>query len=172
MAVVFQDFQHYAYSIAENVLMRPVRDDADRERVRTVLAQVGLLDKIDGFANGIDAHVTREFSDDGELFSGGELQRLAIARALAKDAPVVVMDEPSSALDPIAEREVADLMATVFADKICIVVSHRLSMTRDADCILVMDDGRIAERGTHDDLMGLDGLYAELWRSQAEKYAG
>lgn len=172
VAVVFQDYQHYAYSVAENVLMRPVEGEADRERVRRALDQVGLLEKVEGFEGGVDAHVTREFSDEGELFSGGELQRLAIARALAKDAPIVVMDEPSSALDPIAEREVADLMAKVFADRICVVVSHRLSMTRDADCILVMEDGRLAECGSHGELVAAGGAYARLWEAQAEKYAG
>lgn len=172
VAVVFQDYQHYAYSVAENVLMRPVEGDADRERVRWALGQVGLLEKVESFGGGIDAHVTREFSDEGELFSGGELQRLAIARALAKDAPIVVMDEPSSALDPIAEREVADLMRTLFSDRICVIVSHRLSMTRDADCILVMNQGRVAECGAHADLVEAGGLYAKLWTSQAGKYVG
>ncbi len=172
VAVVFQDYQHYAYSVAENVLMRPVESEIDRERVRWALDQVGLLEKVQGFAGGLDAHVTREFSDEGELFSGGELQRLAIARALAKDAPVVVMDEPSSALDPVAEREVAELMAHLFSDRICIVVSHRLSMTRDADCILVMEEGRVVEQGPHDELLAKSGAYARLWEAQAEKYAG
>ncbi|MBQ9003486.1 MAG: ABC transporter ATP-binding protein, partial [Eggerthellaceae bacterium] len=168
VAVVFQDHCHYAYSIAENVLMRPLgsRQDqsdcsesassgqgdcdavaADEALVEEALARVGLLEKVRGFEAGIHAHVTREFSEEGELFSGGELQKLAIARALVKDAPIVIFDEASSALDPIAEREVIDMMADLFADKVCIVVSHRLSMTRDADCILVLDDGRIVERG-------------------------
>lgn len=170
VAVVFQDYQHYAYSVAENVLMRPVEGEADRQHVRWALDQVGLLRKVEGFPQGIDAHVTKEFSDSGELFSGGELQRLAIARALAKDAPIVVLDEPSSALDPLAEREVIDLMERVFADRICVVVSHRLSMTRDASCILVMDEGRIVEAGTHDELIGRAGLYQQMWSAQAGKY--
>lgn len=171
VSVVFQDYQHYAYSVAENVLMRPAEEgEADRQRVRRALAQVGLLEKVEALPEGIDTHVTKEFSEGGALFSGGELQRLAIARALAKDAPIVVLDEPSSALDPLAEREVIDLMENLFADRICVVVSHRLSMTRDADCILVVDAGRIAERGTHDELLAAGGLYAEMWRAQADKY--
>lgn len=171
VAVVHQDYQHYAYSVAENVLMRPVGDGDDRERVCRALAQVGLLSKVEGFEDGIDAHVTKEFSESGELFSGGELQRLAIARALAKDAPIVVLDEPSSALDPLVEREIIDLMEELFVDRICVVISHRLSMTRDADCILVMDGGRIVERGTHNELKSAGGLYASMWEAQAGKYS-
>ena len=170
VAVVFQDHCHYAYSIAENVLMRPLAE-GDEALVEQALARVGLLDKVRGFGQGIHAHVTREFSEEGELFSGGELQKLAIARALVKDAPIVIFDEASSALDPIAEREVIDMMAELFADKVCIVVSHRLSMTRDADCILVLDDGRIIERGVHDELARAGGLYQEMWEAQAGKYA-
>ena len=169
VAVVFQDHCHYAYSIAENVLMRPM-GDGDDALVEQALARVGLLEKIKSFEAGIHAHVTREFSEEGELFSGGELQKLAIARALVKDAPIVIFDEASSALDPIAEREVIDMMAELFADKVCIVVSHRLSMTRDADCILVMDEGVIVERGAHDELACAGGLYQEMWEAQAGKY--
>ncbi len=192
VAVVFQDHCHYAYSIAENVLMRPLRmvevrepgnlftkshgnktmaiDPADEQLVEQALARVGLLQKVQAFDAGIHAHVTREFSEEGELFSGGELQKLAIARALVKDAPIVIFDEASSALDPIAEREIIDMMDELFADKLCIVVSHRLSMTRDADCILVMDNGVIVERGVHDDLATAGGLYQHMWEAQAGKY--
>ena len=170
VAVVFQDHCHYAYSIAENVLMRPLRE-GDDELVEQALARVGLLEKVHGFEAGIHAHVTREFSEEGELFSGGELQKLAIARALVKDAPIVIFDEASSALDPIAEREIIDLMAELFADKVCIVVSHRLSMTRDADCILAMDAGHIVGSGTHDELVRESGLYQSMWNAQAGKYA-
>ena len=169
VAVVFQDHCHYAYSIAENVLMRPL-GEGDETLVEEALDRVGLLQKVRRFDAGIHAHVTREFSEEGELFSGGELQKLAIARALVKDAPIVIFDEASSALDPIAEREVIDMMAELFADKVCIVVSHRLSMTRDADCILVLDEGCIVERGTHDELVGEGGLYQEMWEAQAGKY--
>ena len=170
VAVVFQDHCHYAYSIAENVLMRPLAE-GDEQLVEQALARVGLLEKVRGFDAGIHAHVTREFSEEGELFSGGELQKLAIARALVKDAPIVIFDEASSALDPIAEREIIDMMAELFADKVCIVVSHRLSMTRDADCILVMDEGVIVERGAHDELARAGGLYQDMWEAQAGKYA-
>ena len=174
VAVVFQDHCHYAYSIAENVLMRPLATGegraADEALVEQALARVGLLEKVRGFAAGVNAHVTREFSEEGELFSGGELQKLAIARALVKDAPIVIFDEASSALDPIAEREVIDMMEELFVDKVCIVVSHRLSMTRDADCILVMDEGVIVERGAHEELVGAGGLYQEMWTAQAGKY--
>ena len=169
VAVVFQDHCHYAYSIAENVLMRPLQE-GDDALVEQALERVGLLQKVKGFEAGIHAHVTREFSEEGELFSGGELQKLAIARALVKDAPIVIFDEASSALDPLAEREVIDMMDELFADKICIVVSHRLSMTRDADCILVMDNGEIVGRGTHDELDAIPGLYQDMWRAQAGKY--
>lgn len=170
IAAVHQDYQYYAYSVAENVLMRPVKTDDDLAKVRWALEKVGLLAKVDSFPESVHAHVTKEFSDSGELFSGGEIQRLALARALAKDAPIVVLDEPSSALDPIAEREMIDLMEELFSHKICVTISHRLSMTRDSDEILVLDAGRVVERGKHDDLISLHGVYAEMWDAQAGKY--
>lgn len=170
-SVVFQDYQHYSFSIAENVLMRQVENDEDTGLVLNALKQVGMLEKVQSLPNGIDTPITKRFDEAGELFSGGELQRLAVARALVKNTPIILMDEPSSALDPIAEREIADLLLQVFADKTVIIISHRLTLTKACDQILVMDSGELVEQGSHNDLLHLGGKYFEMWTAQAELYS-
>lgn len=169
-AVAFQDYQLYAYTIAENVLMRRCESEGDEKLVYDALGKVGLAEKVRGLDEGIHTPVTKEFSTQGELFSGGEMQKLAIARALAKDAPVVILDEPSSALDPLSEREIADLISTLFTDKISIIVSHRLSTTMGASHIAVIDQGRVAERGTHSEFIAAQGTYARMREAQARGY--
>jgi ATP-binding cassette subfamily B protein len=119
---------------------------------------------------GVDTELTREFSNDGVLFSGGELQKFAIGRALAKDAPVIILDEPSSALDPIAEDEIANLLLRLFDDKIMIIISHRLSLTKTANHIIFLENGRIAESGSHETLLRLNKGYAKMWNVQSDKY--
>lgn len=119
---------------------------------------------------GINSMVTKEFDENGIEFSVGEYQKLAIARAIVKNAPIVIMDEPSSSLDPIAERELMDLMREVFKQKIMIIVSHKLSMTKEADIILLLDDGKVREIGSHLELINKNGEYKRMWKAQAEKY--
>jgi ATP-binding cassette subfamily B protein len=119
---------------------------------------------------GYDTVITKEFDNEGVLLSGGESQSLAITRALYKDSPVMILDEPSSALDPIAEYNLNHTMLNLCGDKTVIVISHRLSTTKMADKIYMLEDGQIIEQGTHDELMQLNGKYAEMFRLQAEKY--
>lgn len=169
-AVVFQDYQYYSFSIAENILLRTPRDEHDREVVKSALKKVGLYSKIHEAPQGVDTQLTRKFSNDGLLLSGGEIQKLAIARALVQDTPIVIMDEPSSSLDPIAEREISELLTTVFNNKLVFIVSHRLALTKNCDKIFVIDDGKIVEQGKHNELLMLNGQYAKLWKAQSEYY--
>lgn len=169
-AVVYQDYQYYAYSIAENVLMRKVENIEDENLVIRALTEVGLYNKVSNLIDGIYTVMSKEFSDNGVIFSGGELQKLSIARAIVKDTPVIIMDEPSSALDPISESEIINLCFNLFKNKILIIISHRLSMTKDMDEILVLENGEIVERGTHNHLLKLGGRYSKMWEAQCEKY--
>lgn len=122
------------------------------------------------FANKMDTLVGREFAPDGAVFSGGETQKLAIARAIAKDAPVLILDEPSSALDPIAENKMFEAIFDSFRDKTVIYILHRLSSATFADRIYLLENGQIAEQGTHAELIALNGKYADMFHKQAEKY--
>lgn len=169
-SVVFQDFQYYSFSIAENILLRKPRDEHDRDIVDFALRKVGLYKKIHETPLGIDTQLTKNFDNEGILLSGGEFQKLVIARALAINAPIVIMDEPSSALDPVSEREISDLLSTVFQNKLIFIISHRLSMTKKCDKIMVIDDGEIVEQGHHEELIARGGKYAQLWQMQSEYY--
>lgn len=170
IAAVFQDYHCYAYTVAENILMRTPVQPEDERLVIDVLKKVRLYQKVSALPKGIHSMLTKEFDSDGILFSGGELQKLTIARALAKNAPILVLDEPSSALDPLAEAELQSVLREVCRNKLVIIISHRLSMTKEADHILLLEQGRIAEAGTHSALLARNGKYADMWYTQAQKY--
>ena len=165
-AAVFQDYHCYAYTIAENILMRTPAGAEDEKLVIEALQKVKLYGKVSALPRGIHSVLTKEFDGEGILFSGGELQKLNIARALAKNAPVLAFDEPSSALDPPAEAELQTILREICRDKLVIVISHRLSMAKAADHILLLENGRVAEEGNHSALLKLNGKYAELWYTQ------
>ena len=134
------------------------------------MKEVGLYEKIYGMPLGINTQLTKLFDNDGIILSGGETQKLAIARALAQNTPIVIMDEPSSALDPLAEREISDLLIKVFEDKVVFIISHRLSLARGCDKIIVIENGEIIEQGIHDELIACGGKYAQLWQAQSKDY--
>jgi ATP-binding cassette subfamily B protein len=164
-AAVFQDFQTYACTIGENVAL-----DRDPDEARVLQA----LDKTTfrkPLQNGIDTELLREFSDDGVMLSGGESQKMAVARAFYQNCPYAILDEPSANLDPIAEYELNRAMLAASSHKTVIFISHRLSTTVGADRIYVMENGRIVEDGTHEELMAKNGTYAYMFRLQAKKYA-
>ncbi len=168
-SIVFQDFQIYAVSIAENVLMRRVKGEEDERRVYKALEKVGLTEKINSLKDGIYTQVTREFDRSGASFSGGERQRLAIARVFASDANVYILDEPTSALDPLAEERINKLIIQN-ADKTMFIIAHRLSTVVDADKIYLIRHGQIKESGTHEELMDLKGVYYTMFNTQKSLY--
>ena len=118
----------------------------------------------------MDTELTKEFSDSGTMLSGGESQKVAIARMFMQDMPVAILDEPSSALDPIAEYRLNKSMMENAENQAVILISHRLSTTKDADRIILLENGSIAESGTHNELIARDGMYAKMWKVQAKKY--
>ncbi|HEY8444718.1 MAG TPA: ABC transporter ATP-binding protein [Bacilli bacterium] len=168
-AVVFQDFQIYAMTIGENILMRKLETNEDEERVWDALEKVGMKDKIMMLPEGINTEVTREFNRQGAVFSGGEIQRLAIARVFASDASLYILDEPTSSLDPLSEEKINKLIIKN-AEKTMIIIAHRLSTVVDADWIYLIDKGRVVEEGTHEELLRQNGMYAKMFLTQKSLY--
>ena len=169
--VVFQDYKVMSMSVAENVMMREVTDE-DTALVEQSLVFSGIYDKVMTLKRGIHTTLTREFDKDGVLLSGGEFQKIAIARLFAKTSDFAILDEPSSALDPIAEYEMYENMMKVCEDKSVVFISHRMSSAVLADKIYLLENGEIVESGTHKELMDKDGKYAKMFRMQALGYKG
>lgn len=169
IAAVFQDYKIFAATVAENVA-GGVCAEEDRPRVTAALNEATFGDRLAKLDDGIDTPLTREFDERGVNLSGGEAQKIAIARAFFRRAAVTVMDEPSAALDPVAEYELNAHIRGALEEDTVFFISHRLSTTRDADEIFVLDGGSVAEHGSHDALMRRGGIYASLFNLQAEKY--
>lgn len=167
IGTVFQDYQIYAATVAENVVMDEVPPQAD---VMPALRQSGFLGRVTGMKNGVETALTREFDEEGTDLSGGESQKLAVARVFYKESGLIILDEPSSALDPIAEYQLNMSMSKASEQKSVVFISHRLSTTRHADRILMLEKGRVIESGTHETLLARDGKYAKMWHAQASKY--
>lgn len=169
-SIVFQDYRIYGVSIGENVLMRKLTSDEDKIKVIEALDNVGMKDKILSLPDGIDTICTREIRKDGAMFSGGELQRIAIARAFASNAHIYILDEPTSNLDPLSEKKINDLIIEKAKDKAIILIAHRLSTVVDADRIILIEYGKIVEEGNHDELMTKKGRYFEMFSTQSRLY--
>ena len=168
-AVVQQDFQVYALTLQENISMH-LYNDTDIQKVLDSIKLAGLEPCVKELNNGIFSNMTTEFEKDGINFSGGQGQKLAIARALYADSDCLIMDEPSSALDPKSEQEFFDILEQIGKDKTVIMVSHRLSCVKHMDLICYIKKGQITEKGTHKELIELDGDYAKLFQLQANRY--
>ena len=168
-ATAFQDYQLFGMTIRENILMGK-HPEKEEQLVIEVLKKVGMYEKAAALPKGIDSVVTREFEDDGVVFSGGEGQKIAVARAFAKESPIRIFDEPSSALDPIAEYELFSSIMKDGESHTMIFISHRLSSVKDADRIFMLEQGRLIEEGTHRELIQFDGRYAEMYKKQAMNY--
>ena len=163
IGVAFQESHDYAMSLRENLQFYA---DAADETLREALRRAGLAQLEDS----LDMDLTREFDEAGAVLSGGEKQKLALARLFCADFGLLLLDEPSAALDPLAEYELMQSLMTLAEGKTVVMVAHRLSTVRHMDRILVIDRGRLAEEGTHEELMARNGIYAEMFRKQGENY--
>lgn len=167
-SVVFQDSKMYSFAVGNNVA---ASEEVDEERVKNALARVGLSDLLDKMPQGINTYIYKNFDRDGVEISGGEAQRMEIARAIYQDRPFVIMDEPTAALDPIAEYEVYAGFNEMIGNKTAIYISHRLSSCRFCNDIIVFENGKVIQRGNHETLVKEKGLYAKMWNAQAQYYA-
>jgi ATP-binding cassette subfamily C protein len=169
-STVFQEIKPLAFSIYENITLDHENEE-DRHQVEHCLKQAGLLSKINTLENGMDTNVFRFMNQDGIELSGGENQKLLIARALYKDGHIAIFDEPTAALDPLAERQMYENLSKIFKDKTTIFISHRLASTQFCDCIYFLDKGEIIEMGSHQELLEKQGTYAKLFHIQSQYYS-
>ena len=168
-ATTFQDFSIFGMTIKENVLMGRTYEKDD-EVVRRALRRAGVLDKVESLPKGIDTMMTKEFEEDGAVLSGGESQKIAVARTFAMESPVKIFDEPSSALDPIAEYELFKNIMKEGKEHTMLFISHRLSSVKSCDKVFMLEKGTLVEEGSHEELMKLGGSYAYMYKKQAMNY--
>lgn len=166
-STVFQDYKLFSFSIQDNIT---ALGTAESSSITDVVERAGLEQKIASLSKGVDTYIDKLYDNDGVVFSGGESQRLAIARALYKNAPIYVLDEPTAALDPRIENDIYTKFQDITAGKTTFYITHRLASTQFCDRIIVLKDGGVAEFGSHRELMGKDGYYAELYNMQAQYY--
>jgi len=167
-SIVFQDFKLFSFSLGQNVAASV---DYEENKVKDTLIKAGLKERLDNMPKGIETPLYKDFDEDGVEISGGEAQKIALARALYRDSPIIILDEPTAALDPIAEFEVYSKFDQIVGTKTAFYISHRLSSCRFCDEIAVFHEGRIIQKGRHEELLeDKDGKYHELWYSQAQYY--
>ncbi len=178
IGTTFQDFELFSISVLENVIMEKLETPEQRERATAALEKSGVLSEIEKLDKGVDTILTREFDDNGVILSGGQAQKVAVARSFAKDAPIILLDEPSSALDPIAEYTMYETIMALCKpgrsgkaqEKLAVIISHRLSSAAMADTVILLQEGELKEQGTHLELMEQRGIYANMFLKQAESY--
>ncbi|MBR5438018.1 MAG: ATP-binding cassette domain-containing protein, partial [Clostridia bacterium] len=168
---VFQDYKNFALSVFENVIGHECNDE-EKEKAKKALMQAGIWEKISSLPEGGDTVITKEFNKDGIGLSGGENQKVSAARLFAKDFQFAVLDEPSSALDPIAEYKMYEELIKATENKAVLYISHRLSSAVLSDRIIVIGEGKILQQGTHGELMKQEGSYKEMFTLQASSYLG
>lgn len=167
-SVVFQDFRLFAFTLGQNV---SAGTGYDRNRTEECLRRAGFGERLESMAEGTETYLYKKFSKEGVDISGGEAQKIALARALYKESPFIILDEPTAALDPIAESEVYRNFNEIVGNKTAIYISHRLSSCRFCNDILVFHEGRLIQRGSHEHLLAEEGSkYFELWNAQAQYY--
>ena len=167
-SIVFQDFQLISQPLGANVAGSSTYDEA---KVCKALIDAGFGDRLETMPNGLNTQLYKDFTENGVEISGGEAQKIAIARAIYKDAPFIILDEPTAALDPIAEAEIYSKFNDISGDKTAIYISHRLSSCKFCDEIAVFHEGGIIQQGAHEDLLADEaGKYHELWYAQAQYY--
>ena len=168
-APAFQNVEIFAFTMEENVSMKTEKE-SNSQRAEEFLRKAGLGDKLDSLERGVKTEMLTVIDKHGIDLSGGEKQKLAFARALYKDSPIVVLDEPTSALDPIAEYEMYHNFENLIGKKTAIFISHRLSSTRFCNHIAMFSNGTMIEYGKHDELLRKEGVYADMFRIQAQYY--
>ena len=168
-SVVFQDSALFSFPLAENVA---ADTEYDAERVKDCVKRAGLAERLSRMEDGIDTCLYKDFDERGVEISGGEAQKLCLARAVYKGAPFIILDEPTAALDPVSEYDIYTKFNRIVGTKTAIYISHRLSSCRFCDEITVMEEGRVVQRGSHEELVAKGGVYKELWQTQAEYYKG
>lgn len=167
-SVVFQDFKLFSFGLGQNVA---ASFDYNEELAKKCLEKAGFYNRLQRMKKGLETSIYKDLDEEGVEISGGEAQKIALARALYKNAPLIILDEPTAALDPVAEYEVYSKFNEIIQDKTAIYISHRLSSCRFCDVIAVFDDGQIVQRGVHDKLLqDTHGKYYELWKAQAQYY--
>lgn len=167
-SVVFQDFSLFSFTLGQNVATDM---EIDKSKVEAVLKRVGFKERYNSLPNKTDTCLYKDFEENGVEISGGEAQKIALARALYKDAPFAILDEPTAALDPIAECEIYSHFDETVGTKTAVYISHRLASCRFCDEVIVLDEGRLKQKGTHEELVSdVRGLYYQLWKAQAQYY--
>lgn len=169
-SILVQNFQLFALTLYENVKMDMVDKNKDGAELDQALTMVGLSDVVESLPDGGESDYSREFNSDGVVFSGGQKQKLALARVLLSNKRMVILDEPSSALDPKAESEFNELVFNMLPQRTLVIISHRLSTTKMADRIILIQNGRVAEDGSHSELMKNNGIYAKMFEIQSGRY--
>ena len=168
-SAAFQDYRVMAMSVRDNVIMGEKLDEPN-ETAKRALKCAGVWDKISSLSDGIDTVMTKEFDNNGAVLSGGEQQKIVVARAFAQQTSLKIFDEPSSALDPIAEYELYKGIMNESKGHITLFISHRLSSVKDADEVFMLENGTVIEQGTHRQLMAMGGKYCEMFTKQAQNY--
>ena len=167
-SIVFQDFKLFSFSMGQNIAASV---DYNEDMVKVIAEEAGLGERLKDMPKGVHTSLYKDFDEDGVEISGGEAQKIALSRALYRDAPIIILDEPTAALDPIAEYEIYSKFDKIVGTKTAFYISHRLSSCRFCDEIAVFHEGRIIQKGSHDELVkDEDGKYYELWNSQAQYY--
>ena len=170
-ATAFQDHRMFSMSVLDNVVMgENIPNDIKERKVVEALMLSGAYDKVMSLPKGIYTTLTHEFDDEGAVLSGGEFQKIVVARAFVKDCPFKIFDEPSSALDPIAENKLFDNIYDSCRDNTLVFISHRLSSVQNADYVYLLSGGSVKEQGNHASLMAQNGIYADMYNKQAKNY--
>ncbi|MDR1117392.1 MAG: ABC transporter ATP-binding protein/permease [Oscillospiraceae bacterium] len=168
-SVVFQDFKLFSFTLGQNLAAAM---EYDSTRAYNALEKVGFDERLNNMEDGLNTYLYKQFDEDGVEISGGEAQKAALARAIYRDTPFMVLDEPTAALDPLVEYEIYTRFNSIIGNKTAVYISHRLSSCRFCDDIAVFHEGKLVQQGSHDQLVGVrDGLYFELWNAQAQYYA-